>query len=665
MGAMENAGVRDVPRRVRSSAAGRPASAYERRANTILHEMAHMWFGDLVTMKWWDDLWLNESFAEWASHHAVDRGDRVRRGMDQLLQRPQDLGLPAGPAPVDPPDRGRQLRPRGRRGQLRRHHLRQGRLGAAAARRLGRARSSSSPGCAAYFAAHAYGNTELTDLLTALEETSGRELGSGPRSGSRPSGVNTVRPVFEVDDDGTFTSLHGRADRAPRASRPCAGTASAIGLYDLTDGRLVRRTSARDRRRRATRPRSPSWSASAQPDLRAAQRRRPDATPRSGSTSARWRRSSTTSTRSTDSLPRALCWGAAWDMTRDAEMRRQRLGRPGAARHRQSRPTCPRVRSLIARSRRRRSRSTPRRPTGPRCGHAGKTGCCACCSSGRAGQRPAAGVRARPRRRRAHRDEALDAARRPARRHAGHSTAWPSTPTCAGTLLLGAGPRRPGRRRRDRRRARPRQHDLRPGVRRRGAGGDADRRGQGRGVGDRRRSATTSPTRPCAALLAFTQPGQDDVLRPTSTSTSTSPRHIWEEQGHAHAPRPCSSSCSRRALATQETPRPTSTPGWRQPTPTRPHAASHRGPRRPRPSARRPGRATQRCPAERDPRLRPCSLRLGRVSRGGCASAGSLGRAAARPRDAADQVAGAKADCMVIAASRLTVAHRASDARRR
>ena len=69
MGAMENAGavtLRDeyLPR------SRQPRSFYEFRCSVILHEMAHMWFGDLVTMKWWDDLWLNESFAEWACYHA-------------------------------------------------------------------------------------------------------------------------------------------------------------------------------------------------------------------------------------------------------------------------------------------------------------------------------------------------------------------------------------------------------------------------------------------------------------------------------------------------------------------------------------------------------------------------------------------------------------------
>ena len=70
MGAMENAGcvtLRDeyLPR------SRQDRSFYEFRAEVILHEMAHMWFGDLVTMKWWDDLWLNESFAEWACYHAA------------------------------------------------------------------------------------------------------------------------------------------------------------------------------------------------------------------------------------------------------------------------------------------------------------------------------------------------------------------------------------------------------------------------------------------------------------------------------------------------------------------------------------------------------------------------------------------------------------------
>ena len=72
LGAMENPGlVTFTESYVFTSRAA--DSQYQARANTLLHEMAHMWFGDLVTMKWWDDLWLKESFADYMGTLGVDR----------------------------------------------------------------------------------------------------------------------------------------------------------------------------------------------------------------------------------------------------------------------------------------------------------------------------------------------------------------------------------------------------------------------------------------------------------------------------------------------------------------------------------------------------------------------------------------------------------------
>ena len=222
----------------------------EARGETILHEMAHMWFGDLVTMRWWDDLWLNESFATWAGTEAQAEATRWRHSWTTFTTRVEGVGLQAGPAAVHAPDRRRHPgHPRGR-GQLRRHHLRQGRRGAQAARRLRRATTTSWPACARYFAAHSYGNATLADLLSALEEVSGRDLGAWSREWLETAGVNTLRPSYTVDDGGRFTAFSVLQSAAP--SHPDAA------LAPDRDRALLAGRTARWSARRPSRPTSPA-----------------------------------------------------------------------------------------------------------------------------------------------------------------------------------------------------------------------------------------------------------------------------------------------------------------------------------------------------------------------------------------------------------------------
>ena len=102
-------------------------------ARVLLHEMAHMWFGNIVTMRWWDDLWLNEAFAEFAAHWAADRGDRVHRRLGRAPRRRQAHRLPGRPGADLAPDPPAHPRRRPGRVDLRRDHLPEGRVGAAAA----------------------------------------------------------------------------------------------------------------------------------------------------------------------------------------------------------------------------------------------------------------------------------------------------------------------------------------------------------------------------------------------------------------------------------------------------------------------------------------------------------------------------------------------------
>ena len=216
-GAMENAGcvtlMEDYIFRSRVTEV-----AYESRANTILHELAHMWFGDLVTMRWWDDLWLNESFAEWASYHAMARATRYIeawtsfRNQRKTWAYRQDQLPSTHPIATDAPDLATV--------KLNFDGITYAK-GASALRQLVAwvGEEEFFAGLRAYFQKHMWGNTELRDLLVELERTSGRDLSTWTREWLQTPGVNLLRP--DVDLRGP---RHVRdRDHRPGAAADAAG----------------------------------------------------------------------------------------------------------------------------------------------------------------------------------------------------------------------------------------------------------------------------------------------------------------------------------------------------------------------------------------------------------------------------------------------------------
>ncbi|MGH3497394.1 MAG: aminopeptidase N [Nocardioidaceae bacterium] len=315
MGAMENAAAVTI-RDEYLFRSRQTIAAYEARANTILHEMAHMWFGDLVTMRWWDDLWLNESFAEWAAHHASVRATQFTdawtgfaNGRKTWAYR-QDQLPSTHPIAAD----NRDLRAV----EVNFDGITYAK-GASALRQLVAwvGEEQFFEGLRHYFREHAYANTELTDLLRALEQASGRELGSWTKEWLQSAGVNTLRSVEALDAGGCYTSFAVEQTAHPEFPT-LRRHRIAIGLYDRTDEGLVRRTRVEtDIAGELTEipgivgERKPDLVLLNDDDLTYAKIRLDE---RSLDTLIEHIEAFT------ESLPRALAWGAAWDMTRDAEM---------------------------------------------------------------------------------------------------------------------------------------------------------------------------------------------------------------------------------------------------------------------------------------------------------------------------------------------------------
>jgi aminopeptidase N len=317
-GAMENAGcvtfLEDYIFRSRVTDAER-----EERADTILHEMAHMWFGDMVTMRWWDDLWLNESFATWAAMTSMTEATRwpeawttFANGSKAYAYR-QDQLPSTHPIAADIPDiYAVEVNFDGITYEK----------GASVLKQLVAYVGPDNflAGVRDYFGKHAWGNATLTDLLSSLELASGRDLAAWSKSWLETAGVNTLRARYELADDGTFShfEVHQEAPASHPELRPHR---IAIGLYDRSGGELSRRHRVEadiagpvtEIPELVGQP-GPDLVLVNDDDLTYAKIRLDERSLRTlvGSISEFSR-----------SLPATLCWAAAFDMTRDAEMSTQ------------------------------------------------------------------------------------------------------------------------------------------------------------------------------------------------------------------------------------------------------------------------------------------------------------------------------------------------------
>jgi aminopeptidase N len=314
-GAMENAGavtfLEDYVFRSKVSRA-----TYERRAETVLHELGHMWFGDLVTMRWWDDLWLNESFATYISTLCEAEATEYTTAWttfantEKAWAYAQDQLPSTHPIAADIPDVAAV--------EVNFDGITYAK-GASVLKQLVAyvGREEFLAGVQRYFRRHEYGNTTLDDLFGPLSESTGRDLSEWADQWLRTAGVNTLRPVYELTDDGRYRSF-AIEQTAPAEHPVLRNHRLAVGLYHHGPDGLTRsdRVELDVAGARTEVPELVGHPAADlvlvnDDDLTYAKLRLDE---RSLATLR------TSIGKIPDPLARALCWYAAWDMTRDAEL---------------------------------------------------------------------------------------------------------------------------------------------------------------------------------------------------------------------------------------------------------------------------------------------------------------------------------------------------------
>ena len=317
-GAMENAGAVTFREDLLVFRSHMPEKMYMSRANVILHEMAHMWFGNLVTMSWWDDLWLNESFAEFMAYLAMAEGTRFKGGwagfnserknwayrQDQLSSTHPIVADMVDIEAVNANFDGITYA-----------------KGASVLQQLVAhvGRENFITGLQKYFAKHAWGNTTLKDLFDELEATSGRSLDSWAATWLQTAGVNTLRPEIVIDGQNyASVAIKQETPIVPVGSKELRPHRLAIALYDV-DGDAIKLRTSIELDVAGTVTVVSEFAGQKVADLLLINDRdlsyakiRFDA--RSLSTLK------THLDNISDPLTRALCWAAVWDMHRDGEI---------------------------------------------------------------------------------------------------------------------------------------------------------------------------------------------------------------------------------------------------------------------------------------------------------------------------------------------------------
>lgn len=316
-GAMENIGMVTIRDSYVFSSKVTDALA-ERRVVTVLHELAHMWFGDYVTMKWWNDLWLNESFAEFTSTLATAEATEWKDAWATFCSGEKSWALNQDQlstthpivAPIN---------------DLNDTYVNFDGItyakGASVLKQLVAyvGRSEFFEGINHYLYRHAYSNATLNDLLTELEGTSGRDLKTWSAQWLEQAGINTIATDLHTAQDGTISELTLH-QFAPTDHPVLREHRLAVGFYneDEESGKVVRTDrieldvagEATTVTGAAGKPR-PQFLLTNDDDLTYTKLRFDDESLAFATANLY---------RFDDALARAVIWLALWDMTRDGEL---------------------------------------------------------------------------------------------------------------------------------------------------------------------------------------------------------------------------------------------------------------------------------------------------------------------------------------------------------